>query len=226
MKEQKLNYSRQEELFDPVTQKFKIIVLGAGSLGSFITLNLAKLGFNDISVYDYDYVEGHNIPNQFFKISDIGKSKVDALKEMIKEFADVDIGALNQKVTKDTVFPTDLNILYILTFDSLKERKMIFDKLKDVKCEVIDARSGGEEYDIQVTDTFNEEELERWRKSFDITPTKLPCGARAIIYTVLSVVSEVCNIAKKMSNGEDYPRRIMRNMKQYSILNDLKGGSK
>ena len=84
MTKEKLNYSRQEELFDPVTQKFKIIVLGAGSLGSFITLNLAKLGFNDISVYDYDYVEGANIPNQFFRMSDIGKPKVEALKEIIR----------------------------------------------------------------------------------------------------------------------------------------------
>lgn len=225
MEEETINYSRQEELFNPITQKYKIVMLGAGSLGSFVALNLAKLGFNDISVYDYDIVEGGNIPNQFFKVSDIGRTKVEALKDTIKEFADVDIEIFDEKVALDTELPIDLNILYVLTFDTLDQRKMIFDKLKNVKCQVIDARVGGEEYDIQVTDTFNSDELKTWEESFKIVPTELPCGARSIIYTVLAVASEVSNIVKKMNNDEDYPRKIMRSMKNYSILNNMKGGS-
>lgn len=215
-----MNYMRQTDIFNPVNQEYKMVVLGAGSLGSFITLNLAKLGFSDITVYDFDKVELHNIPNQFYRMSDIGKLKVDALKEMVKDFCDVDIKIESEKVTSETQLPIDMNCIFILTFDTLEARKMIFDKLKDFSFRIIDARAGGEEYSIQTINTSIESELKIWEKSFDIIPTELPCGAKSIIYTNLSIASEVCNIVKKISNNEEYPRRMIRHMKNYTIINN------
>jgi len=97
----KISYMNQIDLFNPINQKLKIIILGAGSLGSFICLNLAKLGFDNIDVWDYDIVECQNIPNQFYKLKDIDKFKVEALKEIVKEFTDVDINIHNEKVKWD-----------------------------------------------------------------------------------------------------------------------------
>lgn len=217
-----ISYIRQSELFDPVNQKFNIIVLGAGSLGSFITLNLAKLGFNQISVYDYDKVEAHNIPNQFYRIKDIGKLKVDALKEIVREFTEVELDIYEEKVTPKTQLPLALNNIFIITFDSLKERKKVFEILKNTgNCYAMDVRCGGEEYNIQTVNMFNENEIPEWEKSFDLTPATLPCGAKSICYTNLSVASEVCNIVKKINNDEPYPSMLIRHMKAYRILNDL-----
>lgn len=217
-------YTRQEDIFNPINQRFKIIVLGAGALGSFITLNLAKLGFDNITVWDFDNVVEGNIGAQFYRIKDIGKSKVEALKEIVKDFTDIDIEINNKEVTKDTELEFGSDILYVLTFDTLKNRKMFFEMTKDQKCFVIDARVGGEEYNIQSIDTFADEEVKKWTKSFDIIPTTLPCGAKSIIYTNLSVASEVCNVIKKMNNSESYPRKLIRHMKHYIIINDLKEG--
>jgi len=216
-----VSYMRQKDIFDPVNQKYKIVIMGAGSLGSFIALNLAKLGFNDLTVYDFDKVEEHNIPNQFYRLQDIGKNKVEALKEIIKEFTDVDIKICNEKVDDKTELPIDINNLFILTFDTLKARKMFFDLVKDFNFKVLDVRVGGEEYNIQTINTSEYEEVKKWEKSFDIQPTDLPCGARSIIYTNLSVASEVCNIVKKINNDEEYPKKLIRHMKKYLILNDL-----
>ena len=44
---------------------------------------LARFGVKNITLYDFDRVEAHNIANQMFTSEDIGKPKVDAVKEMI-----------------------------------------------------------------------------------------------------------------------------------------------
>ena len=41
-----------------------------------------------------------NIPNQFFRVGDVGKFKVDALKEIIKDFTGVDIQANDIEVRR------------------------------------------------------------------------------------------------------------------------------
>ena len=46
---------------------------------------------------------------------------------------------------------------------------------------------------------MNERDMKLWKKSLNVIPTKLLCGARSIIYTNLSVASEVCNIVKKVN---------------------------
>ncbi len=218
-----VSYIRQIDLFNPINQRFKIIVLGAGSLGSFITLNLAKLGFEDISVHDYDKVTSYNIPNQFYRTQDVGKTKVEALLEIVRNFANVELSIYDKKVTKGTEFPIGLNTFFIITFDTLKERKMIYDMLKDKSCGyVIDVRCGGEEYNIQTINLMNDEEVKEWKKSFDIIPVDLPCGSKSICYTNLSVASEVCNIVKKINNDEIYPRKLIRHMKSYRIINNQK----
>jgi len=219
----KISYMRQTDLFNPVNQKFKIVIFGAGSLGSFITLNIAKLGFNDITVYDYDYVEEHNIPNQFYRMSDIGKQKVEALGEIIKQFADIEIEPKNEKVTSQTQLPLGLNNLYILTFDNLENRKIVYELVKESGSGyILDVRVGGEQLDIQSINLSNDEEVKKWGMSFNITENELPCGARSIIYTNLNVASEVCNIVKKINNGERYPTKLLRHMQTYRIINDLK----
>ena len=71
-----MKFTRQERIFNPNNQLSKITIIGVGCTGSFITLNLAKLGFNNINIIDFDKVEEENIPNQFYREKDIGKPKV------------------------------------------------------------------------------------------------------------------------------------------------------
>ena len=217
-----VDYLRQLDIFNPIKQKYRIVVLGAGSLGSFITLNIAKLGFNNIEVWDYDRVDDINIPNQFYRLKDIGKFKVDALKEIVKEFTDVDIKIKNEELTQKTKLYLDLNNIYILTFDTLKARRLVFEILKDVSCKVIDVRAGGEEFNIQVINTMRYDNIKKWDDSFNITPTDLPCSAKSIIYTNLIIAGEVCNLVKKINNDDKYPTKLIRHTKGYDIINNLK----
>ena len=81
-----MDFQSQAQIYNPENQKTKIVVIGAGSTGSFLSLTLAKMGLTNIKVIDYDKVEEKNIPNQFFRTQDIGKYKIDALKEIINDF--------------------------------------------------------------------------------------------------------------------------------------------
>ena len=216
-----LNYQfRSKDIFDPEKQKYKIHILGCGALGSWISLCLAKMGCADITLYDFDFVEELNIGSQLYKISDVDKPKTISLAQTIKEFSGTDIKAKNAKVTKDTFLNVSMNDIWILTFDDLENRKIFFDLIKDWNTTVIDVRQGGEEYNIQTVKTVNPDEVKKWSESFNIIETKLPCNAKTIVYVNMSVSSEVCNIIKKLNNGEKYPKKLIRHMKSYDIIHN------
>lgn len=64
-------------------QKTKIMIVGCGGLGSNVATLLVRTGFINIVLVDYDVVELKNLNRQNYFISDIGKEKTDALKEIL-----------------------------------------------------------------------------------------------------------------------------------------------
>ena len=56
-------FLRQLDIADPCQFKDKpITVIGAGGIGAATVVALAKTGFENITVYDFDKVEEHNLP--------------------------------------------------------------------------------------------------------------------------------------------------------------------
>jgi hypothetical protein len=75
---------RSQPLLDPSQWATSSIgIIGAGAVGSKIAIELACLGLTNVTVYDFDQVEAHNLSNQAFNASHIGKPKVIALREII-----------------------------------------------------------------------------------------------------------------------------------------------
>ena len=58
-------------------------IIGCGSVGSTVAELLIRLGITNISLYDFDTVSSHNIANQMFINADIGRPKVDALRDLL-----------------------------------------------------------------------------------------------------------------------------------------------
>lgn len=93
-----LDMRRHLDVFDPY--KFgdtPVTVVGCGATGSWLVLQLAKLGISNITVYDFDVVEEHNIPNQLFGLYNVGHYKVLALQDYIQQQTGLKI---NAKTTK------------------------------------------------------------------------------------------------------------------------------
>ena len=215
------NFTRQKRIFNPDEQSTEIIIIGVGSTGSFTALNLAKMGFNKIKVIDFDKVEEHNIPNQFFRMKDIGKFKVTALSEIIKEFTDLTIETENIKIGKDYDFDINFNSLIILCVDSINARKLIYEKVKDFPIKLIDTRFGGEGYSIHSIDLSNDEHKKRFEKSLKGKIKETSCGEKSIIYTILNLASEVCNIVKKIDKEEESVNILRRELKTYKFISGV-----
>ena len=58
----------------------KILVIGAGGIGSYLISFLDKLDLYEIQVNDDDKVETKNLTYQNFTFDEVGKHKVDCMK--------------------------------------------------------------------------------------------------------------------------------------------------
>ena len=68
--------------------RLRVGVIGAGSVGGFIAEAMARTGFEDVMLIDFDHIEEHNLDRLLFASQDdIGKKKVDVLAERLKVVA-------------------------------------------------------------------------------------------------------------------------------------------
>ena len=105
--------------------KEAVLVGGAGGIGSWVTFFLTKIGFNAY-LYDFDTVETHNLGGQLFKQDAVGKSKVEAVREVVEEYCGVQISAFQEKITE-----TSPGHMYCISaFDNMEARKTMFNTWK------------------------------------------------------------------------------------------------
>lgn len=76
-------------------------IAGAGGLGSNVAMALARAGVGRLLIVDFDKVESSNLNRQYFFREQVGRSKVDALKEnIIRAVEGCDVFVLNQRLEK------------------------------------------------------------------------------------------------------------------------------
>ena len=80
-----MDLSKSYEFFQPEMLKSRVHIIGCGAVGSTIAENLVRFGIKNLTLYDFDIVEPHNIANQMYRETDIGKPKVQALYDMLCE---------------------------------------------------------------------------------------------------------------------------------------------
>ena len=80
-----MDLSKSYEFFQPEKDDARIHIIGCGSVGSTIAENLARCGVTKMTLWDFDRVEPHNICNQMFRQQDVGKLKVEALKDILTD---------------------------------------------------------------------------------------------------------------------------------------------
>ena len=78
-----MDLSKSYEFFQPEKYDGRIHIIGCGSVGSTLAENLARCGVTKMTLWDFDTVESHNIVNQMFSQQHIGKSKVEALADIL-----------------------------------------------------------------------------------------------------------------------------------------------
>ena len=128
MNEPLANFSHQIELFDPKCAR-KTILIGAGSVISWTALFLAKMGVTDIEAYDSDVVASHNTPMSFFAPRDVGRLKVEALREKVLRETGVEIKIHREMYTGQRRFR---NCSVVAGVDQMETgRKVILQNVRD-----------------------------------------------------------------------------------------------
>lgn len=188
-----MEFMRQMEIFNPREWKEPVHIVGCGATGSWLVLALAKLGIEDITVWDFDTVEEHNIPNQSFGIDDIGKPKVIAIHNMITNLIDVDIKIKNTKVDGTQRLR---GIVFMMT-DTMESRKTIWEKAIKMNQHVkllIEPRMGLDMARIYNVNPINLTHIEKYESTFytDEEASTSACGASQSVVTTAMNVASIC----------------------------------
>lgn len=62
-------------------QSVKVGIAGAGGIGSNCAFNLVRSGFKNLKIIDFDNIEYTNINRQFYFYNQVGRCKVEVLKD-------------------------------------------------------------------------------------------------------------------------------------------------
>ena len=183
-------YIRQQDILPPdKLAKLSITVIGCGAVGSFTVLTLAKMGITDITVYDGDTVEEHNLPNQWYKPDHLGMNKTDALWDIIHDFTGVELKANAYYYERET-----LRGIVICCVDSMDTRLKIWREVKKYEPELyLDTRMGAEVGKVLVVHPSLPASRRKYEE--DLYPSseafQAPCTAKATIYCACGLAAYV-----------------------------------
>ena len=133
-----MDLSRHISVFSPDNVKHPIHIIGVGATGSFVAMMMARMGCPVLNIYDFDDVEIHNIPNQYYDTEDLGKLKAEALAEKLKAInpnivVNVNIGAVLPVHDDEHKGIDEMSGYVFLLVDSMKIRKELWMAAKENK---------------------------------------------------------------------------------------------
>jgi hypothetical protein len=222
--------TRHKDSVEGVDLQASILIIGAGSIGSYATLALAKVGFSNITVIDDGMVEEENIAPQFFTIKQMRKAKVEALKSSIKLHTNSDITAIKERVTElniKEIFSVIKPKVVISALDSMDGRKQILYGLSRVMSDCylfLDARMSIQFLSIISLDPYLSGHREWYSKTLfsDENAVQEACTNKAISYTSLIAGALICKYTiqglKQVNESKSSEKR--KFIINYDLLND------
>jgi hypothetical protein len=213
-----MDFWRQIDIVSPEDlSQLPVTIIGAGGIGSPTALALAKMGVENITVYDDDRVELHNLPNQLYRFGDLGKTKVEGLSSICRDFAGVELKKVPERLNGHA-----LSGIVVSGVDTMKARKEMWERIRwnpSIPL-YIEARMGAEVcriHSIKPTDPS----LVKWYESTlysDEEAVQAPCTARAIIYCSFMIGALVANQVKKFAKAEMILKEIIFDLATLTLI--------
>ncbi len=162
-----MKYDRTKKLFGNDTfEKFKdvkLILLGVGGVGSFALDALYNTGITNITIVDFDTYEESNMNRQMGSHGNIGKIKVNALKEKYPLVTPIHV-----KITPEWIDNFDFSS-YDYILDAIDDVKPKVHLIKKYFTKVISTSGGAKRIDpskieyISIWDTYNDPFIKKIR---------------------------------------------------------------
>lgn len=191
-----MDLSKSYEFFKPEMCNERLHIIGCGAIGSTVAENLVRFGLTNITLYDFDVVEKHNIANQMFRETDIGKLKTEALAEYlcsINPEAKADLKIVNKGYTGQK-----LSGYVFLCVDNIDLRREIAEKCADnqyIKA-MFDFRMRLTDAQHYAADWSNRDMIENFLKtmafSHEEAQKETPVSACNITLSVVPTVRIIC----------------------------------
>lgn len=218
-------HNRQLGIIDPALLDRKISIIGAGSIGSWATLALVKLGCTDITVFDFDSVEDVNVGSQIYTSRDIGKTKVEALKDKIQFLTDGNINIQNINVNEDSIPLIIDSRIVILAVDAIEVRKTIFEALKSTSWPhmLLDGRMSGNVAEIYTVNMDNAESIQNYESSLFLPSeaSVVECSMRSVVYNVFVMGGFITDIVSRVCKSESVPEAITIDLTNFYMQGGL-----
>ena len=110
----------------------KIGIAGVGGIGSNVAVNLVRSGIEALKIIDFDRVERSNLNRQFYFHDQIGRLKVEALRENLQRIRpDLRVEAIAQRIDNlncQALF-ADCNLI-VEGFDRQADKKMLVEQAR------------------------------------------------------------------------------------------------
>lgn len=212
-----MDLSKSYEFFQPEKDDARIHIVGCGSVGSTVAENLARCGVTNMTLWDFDTVEAHNLANQMFRQQDIGKPKVEALLDILK---DINPEVADKVELKNEGWQGKLMSGYVfLCVDNIELRREIVEKHMDspyVKA-MFDFRTRLEDAQHYAADwsdyKMKQDFLNSMNFSHDEAKEETPVSACNITLSVCPTVRIICayGVANFMNfwNGKPIKKLIL-----------------
>jgi molybdopterin/thiamine biosynthesis adenylyltransferase len=216
-----LDLSRQASILDPAElARHRVTVIGTGSVGSWLCIQLAKLGVPEIHVYDPDHVGPENVPNQLFGPGDVGQPKVEAIGRLCRELAGVELDR-----HPETFRPgTQVHGIVVSAVDTMAARSAIWSESiryrPAVSC-YLDGRMGGQQGRVYtVSATCDPDEVARYEATLytDEQASPAPCAVGSIGYTTALIGSLLASQIQKHIAGKDAPPELIFDLATLTFL--------
>ena len=162
-----MKYDRTKKLFgEDLFEKFKdvkLILLGVGGVGSFALDALYNTGITNITIVDFDTYEESNLNRQMGSVGNIGRIKVEALKDKYPEVTPIHI-----KITPEWIDNFDFSS-YDYILDAIDDIKPKVHLIKKHFTKIISTSGGAKRIDpskieyISIWDTYNDPFIKKIR---------------------------------------------------------------
>lgn len=162
-----MQYDRSKKLFgDDVFEKLqnaKLIILGIGGVGSFALDALYNTGITNITIVDFDTYEESNKNRQMGSHGNIGRVKVEVLKEKYPK-----VEAIHIKITPEWIDAFDFSS-YDYILDAIDDVKPKVHLIKKHFTKIISTSGGAKRIDpskieyISIWDTYNDPFIKKIR---------------------------------------------------------------
>ncbi|TKB12348.1 sulfur carrier protein ThiS adenylyltransferase ThiF [Desulforhopalus sp. IMCC35007] len=107
----------------------RVAIAGVGGIGSNVAVHLVRSGIKRLTIADYDRVEISNLNRQFYFRDQVGKLKVEMLREnLLRIDSELDIEVIATPLDRSNIFQIFAGCgLIVEGFDRSEDKKMLLE---------------------------------------------------------------------------------------------------